>query len=102
MYVYLWFLIFFFALPLAIVGWFGRRRIFRYKRTVSWSLLFVYTLGWLWDWLSYRTGVWRYDSAKTLGVWIDGIPVEEFVGFYLLGTLFIVSVILLVLRRSSV
>ena len=94
MYPYLIFLLIFFALPLTILGFLYWKEILKYRRTILWSLLFVYTIGWFWDWLSYKTGVWRYDSAETLGIWISGIPVEEFIGFYLLGTLFIVSVVI--------
>jgi len=97
--VYAYFLIIFFAVPAAGLGWYVRKEILAYKRTALWCLIFVYTAGWLWDWLSYRTGVWRYDSAPTLGIWIDGLPAEEFIGFYLLGTLLITCVILALRKK---
>jgi len=96
--VYLVFLLTFFAVPALLFGWLRRKEILRYWRTVLWCLVFVYTIGGLWDWLSYRTGVWRYDTARTVGIWLDGLPVEEFVGFYVLGTLFIIAVVFTVLR----
>jgi lycopene cyclase domain-containing protein len=65
-----------------------------------WLLAFVYTAGWFWDWLSWRTGLWRYDTAPTLGLWITGLPVEEFVGFYLLATAFMFLVVLAIFRRT--
>lgn len=99
MYVYLWFLILFFALPLAFVAWIAFPRLSRYPRTIVWSLVFTFTLGAVWDWLSVRTGVWRYDSSPTIGFWLDGLPVEELVGFYVLATLLIVGVVLLLLER---
>jgi hypothetical protein len=34
-----------------------------------------------------------------LGVWIDGLPIEEFVGFYVFGTLLIIGVPLLLIER---
>lgn len=99
--VYAVFLIVFFVLPTLILGWLLRAELRRYRRTVLWCLAFVYTIGVGWDWLSVRTGVWRYDSAPTLGVWIDGLPVEELVGFYVFGTLFTAGVALLALKRSG-
>ncbi len=101
MYVYLTFLLIFFLAPVALLSWFNRHELRAHRRTVLWCLVFVFTLGWLWDWLSVQTGLWWYDSAPTLGLWLDGLPVEEFLGFYLLGTLLIVNVVLLVLRRSE-
>ena len=99
MYVYLIFLLLFFGLPLLVIGWFVRRELRRYRRTVLWCLVFVYTIGWFWDWLSIKTGVWRYDSAETVGFWLGGMPVEEFIGFYVLGSLLIVGVVFSVLKR---
>ena len=99
MYAYALFLLVFFVLPVLALGWLLRRDLHRYRRTLLWCLGFVCTLGAAWDWLAVRTGVWRYDSAPTLGVWIDGLPIEEFVGFYIFGTLLIALVALFILRR---
>ena len=91
MFTYLTLLLIFFGIPLVLMLLF-QRRILSYRRTILWALLFVYTIGFFWDWLSVRTGVWRYDSAPTLGLSVRGIPLEESAGFYILGTLFIVAV----------
>ena len=99
MYPYLVFLLIFFGAPTLLLAWRLRREIAQYRRTARWLLVFVFTVGWLWDWLSCRTGVWRYDTASTLGLWVAGLPVEELVGFYLLGTAFMFLVVLAVLRR---
>lgn len=101
MYVYLLYLLIFFAVPVIILGWVQRKELVRYRRTVFWCLLFVYTVGWFWDWLAFRTGVWRYDSAETVGIWVDGIPVEEFIGFYILGTLLLVNVTFMIVKIFS-
>ena len=99
--VYLIYLLVFFVLPVLVLAWPLRDVIGKYKRTIAWSLLFIYTIGFVWDWLCVRTGVWRYDSAETLGIWFVGLTVEEFVGFYVFGTLLIVGVVLLFLRRAK-
>ncbi len=33
--------------------------------------------GWLWDALSVRLGIWFYAPANILGVWLVGLPLEE-------------------------
>ncbi len=88
--VYLVFLAVFFLAPVAVLGFVLRDDARRFPRTTLWSLAFVSTVGLVWDWLSARTGLWRYDTAPTLGIWIGDLPAEEFVGFYVLGTLLIV------------
>ncbi len=101
MYPYLGFLLIFFALPLVPLVWLRRRRLIRYRRTLFWSLVFVCCIGGPWDWLSWKTGVWRYDSGKTIGPWFQGLPLEEYFGFYLLGTLLITVVALSFLGRRD-
>ena len=99
--VYLIYLVIFFVVPVFILAWLLRETIGRCKRTILWSLLFVYTLGLVWDWLCVRTGVWRYDSGATVGPRVAGLIVEEFVGFYIFGTLLIVGIVLVFLRRAQ-
>ena len=99
--VYAVFLLTFFVGPALALGWLVRRELRRYRRTVLWAFVFTGTIGLLWDWLSVRTGVWRYDARPTLGVWVGGLPIEEFVGFYLFGTLLIIEVALLALRLTD-
>lgn len=99
MYPYLTFLLIFFLLPVLVLAWPLRRDVLRYRRTGLWLLAFVYAAGGVWDWLSWRTGLWRYDSAPTLGLWITGLPVEEYLGFYVFGTAWMFLVVLAVLRR---
>jgi len=99
--VYLIYLSIFFVFPVLILGWITGKEIIKYKRTLLWCLVFVYTFGFIWDWLSVKTGVWRYDSSRTIGIWLDGIPIEEFIGFYIFGTLFIAFVVVLVRRRFN-
>ena len=98
---YLIYLLIFFVLPVLALAWRLRDLIGKVKRTIAWSLFFIYTLGFAWDWLCVRTGVWRYDSADTLGIWFVGLTVEEFVGFYVFGTLLIVGVVLSCLRKAN-
>jgi len=99
--VYLIYLMIFFVTPVLIMSWMLRATVANYKRTILWSLFFIYTVGFLWDWLCVRTGVWRYDSAETLGIGFAGLTAEEFVGFYIFGTLLIDGVVLLFLRKAD-
>ena len=99
--VYLVFLIIFFVMPVFLIGWLLRNRLRKLKRTIFWCLFFTFTLGFFWDWLAVQTGVWRYDSAQTLGIWLWGLSIEEIVGFYVFGTLLLVGVPLLLIARNE-
>ena len=100
--IYLIYLLIFFVIPSLVLGLIYRKEITKYKRTIFWSFVFVYTIGWFWDWLSYKTGVWRYDSAPTLGIWLSGISIEEFIGFYIFGTLLIIFTIITLIKKLYV
>lgn len=100
MYVYLIYLAIFIAFPCLALAWFLRHELKKYRRTAFWCLVFVYVLGGTWDWLAVQTGLWRYNSAHTVGLWLGGLPVEEFIGFYLFGGLLIVLTALAFLSRA--
>lgn len=99
--VYFFYLLVFFVTPVMVLMWLLWKQVKTYRRTLLWTLLFIYTFGALWDWLSVQTGLWNYDTADTLGVWIFGLPIEEFVGFYVFGTMLIALVALYFLRKES-
>ena len=99
--VYFLYLLVFFVVPVCVLAWLLRAQVKTYRRTLLWTLLFIYTFGALWDWLSVQTGLWNYDTADSLGVWILGLPIEEFVGFYVFGTMLIALVALYFLRKES-
>ena len=99
--VYLIYLLVFFVIPNLVLAWLLRDVIGHYKRTLLWSLFFIYTLGFFWDWVCVETGVWRYDSAPTLEIWLVGLTVEEFVGFYVFGSMLIVGTVLLFLSKED-
>ena len=99
--VYFLYLLVFFVAPVLVLTWLLWKQVKTYRRTLLWTLLFIYTFGAIWDWLSVQTGLWNYDTADTLGIWILGLPVEEFVGFYVFGTMLIALGALYFLRKAS-
>lgn len=99
--VYFIYLLVFFVVLVCVLTWLLWNQVKTYRRTLLWTLLFIYTLGAIWDWLSVQTGSWNYDTADTLGIWILGLPIEEFVGFYVFGPLLIALLALYFLRKES-
>ena len=65
MYPYLTFLALFFLLPLLPLSWFCRRELARHRRTVLWSIFFVYLLGGPWAKLAGSTGLEPAASGVT-------------------------------------
>lgn len=91
-FVYLDFLILFFAVPvifLLIVVW---RDMLRIKKTLCAMMICTAAFGPACDFLAIRTGLWRYDTGyPALGIEIAAIPLEEFL-FYVLFSLLVAGV----------
>lgn len=82
--VYLDFLIRFFAAPIVILGIVVWRDWFRVKKTACALVVCTIVFGLLCDGIAIYTGLWRYDTGRpSLGVWAFGIPLEEFLFYFL-------------------
>lgn len=86
--VYLGFLFWFFAVPIAVLGivvlpdWLYRRK------TLGTMIACTVVFGFFCDVFAVRTGLWQYDTGRpNLGIWIFEIPIEEFLFYVLFPTL---------------
>jgi len=82
MYIYLILLAIFFILPILFLWTYFLRIIKNYKHVFILVITSTFIFGVPWDILSVRTGLWRYDSSPTLGIWFFGshqvgLPLEE-------------------------
>ena len=74
---YIAWLALFVALPLLALAALARRALWRRRRALGWALAGALAGGWAWDALAVRLGAWYYDPANILGVWLGGLPIEE-------------------------
>lgn len=66
----------FIGLPLLIfLRW--RDLIWRRRRALALITLGSLVGGWAWDASAVRLGLWFYRSDNILGLWIAGLPIEE-------------------------
>ncbi len=75
--VYPGWLALFLALPLALVWATRGRLLWRCRRALGLTLLGALLLGGLWDALAVRVHIWYYAAANIAGLWLLGLPVEE-------------------------
>lgn len=97
---YLRWLAVFLALPLAVMWathlgllWSQRRAILA---GALWALLFSVP----WDFWAIRMRVWTFPSDTHLGLWIGGLPLEEYL-FIVGATMFVASVTLVLGARGG-
>lgn len=65
------------GVPLLVLwGWAGHR-VVRHWSALAWTLLGALLFGWWWDGLAIQVGIWFYHDAHISGVWLGGMPIEE-------------------------
>lgn len=75
-YTYLFWLFCFIGVPLLLLlRW--RALLWIQRRALAWTTLGSLVGGWLWDALAVRVGLWHYDPARIAGIWLVGLPLEE-------------------------
>jgi lycopene cyclase domain-containing protein len=97
---YLIWLALFIGLPVAFLWWRWPQAIWRQRRALGWTVLGSLVGGWLWDFAAIEVGVWYYDPAYIAGVWLLGMPLEEWL--WIVGvTLLFGSVTVVWMERGS-
>ncbi len=95
---YLIWLLLFIVVPLGILLiW--RKALWRQRRALAWVTLGSLLGGWIWDALAVRFALWHYDSAHILGVWILGLPLEEWL--WIAGTTLLFGGLTVVLAERN-
>jgi lycopene cyclase domain-containing protein len=74
---YIVWLALFIGLPLLALLAAGWRPVWRQRRALGWALAGALAGGWAWDALIVRMGVWFYNPARIVNLWIAGLPLEE-------------------------
>src|SRR5215510_12410235 len=87
MYSYPVWLLLFLTLPLAFIGIFKFQTLMKYK----WVLILT-TLGCLivsvpWDILSVNDHIWYFSKPHIFGIWLWGLPIEEYLYILFVGLL---------------
>jgi len=96
---YLLWLALFVGVPLLILSrW--RRAVWQQRRALGWVLFGALAGGWAWDALSVRWEVWRYESENIAGLWLIGLPIEEWLWIGGVALMFGALTVILVEQES--
>ncbi len=97
---YLLWLALFIGLPLALLWLRWGQALWRQRRALAWTTLGALVGGWLWDGLAIRIAFWRYDPGTIAGVWLLGMPIEEWLWIAGVALLFGSLTVVLLERRA--
>lgn len=74
---YIYWLLLFIVLPLALLAICQWRILWAQRRALGLALLGAAVGGWAWDALAVQLGAWYYQEGNITGIWIGGLPLEE-------------------------
>lgn len=96
---YLKWLTIFVWLPLFVLWATHFRILWKFKRTISFCVFWALVFSIPWDLWAIHTQIWIFPSDTNVGIWIGGIPLEEY--FFIVFVTMLISTITLILRERA-
>ncbi len=96
---YLSWLALFLGLPLAALWLVRGDRLRQHGRALAWTVLGALVLGGLWDGLAVRVHIWYYAPARISGVWLAGLPLEEWL--WIVGTTLLFGSLAILIKERA-
>ena len=96
---YIIWLALFIGVPLLALLFAARGAFWRKWRALAWVLAGALVGGWAWDAGIVRLGAWYYDPNNILGLWIAGLPIEEWL--WIVGVTLLFGALTIVLEERT-
>lgn len=87
MYSYRLWLLIFLTLPLGLISGFRFQILLKYRLVLTLTALGCLALAVPWDMLAVSDHIWYFSEPYILGVWLLGLPIEEYVYILFVGLL---------------
>jgi len=73
----------------------------KYRKTLAIVGLLGIPVGFIWDYISVNVlSLWSFNPQRILGIWIFGLPIEEYT-FFVLTSMMTATVTLLISERTQ-
>jgi lycopene cyclase domain-containing protein len=99
MYSYLWWLLLFALFPLVFLYLLNRKVLNSHKKVLLFAAIGGIIFGFPWDYLAIQERIWYFTKPQIIGVWILGLPLEEYI-FILLETLLFATITVILLQKQ--
>lgn len=97
---YIYWLILFIGLPLLTLTIWQWRAFWHRRRAIGLALLGAAVGGWAWDALAVQLGAWYYQESNIIGIWIGGLPLEEWL--WIAGVTLLFGAVTVVLMERTI
>jgi len=91
-------LLIFAILPTLLLWLFNFKPLWKYKRTLLYAIFFALIFSIPWDIYAVRTDIWSFPKEGNVGIYLLGLPLEEYF-FMALVTLLIGSMTIVLKYR---
>lgn len=92
---YIVWLLVFIWIPTLLLWIFRFKLLWKYRKSLFWAMLFALVFSIPWDIFAVHNRIWYFPAGGNLGVWIFGLPVEEYL-FMATVTLLVGSITILI------
>ena len=87
MYSYPLWLLLFLTLPLSLIWIFKFQTLMKYRSALLLTAIGCLAISVPWDILSVNDHIWHFAEPHIVGVWLWGLPIEEYVYILFVGLL---------------
>lgn len=95
MFEYLSLLFIFTIIPLVILWAWKFKLLYQYIPVFFLAVIGAIIFGMPWDYISIKNNLWTFTPSKIIGVWFFGLPLEEWLFFIFVTSLFTTITLLL-------
>jgi lycopene cyclase domain-containing protein len=100
-YSYILWLTFFVLAPLCVLWVIYFRTLSKYWDAVLFAVIGALIFSFPWDYISIKEHIWYCKLPYIVGLWVFGLPIEEYL-FIILVTLLLASILIVVWSRLRV
>ena|SRR3989344_9162118 len=96
--VYIYWLTIFVWLPIIVLWVLNWEYLSHYKKTFLYCALWALAFSIPWDIWAVRAQIWSFPADTNIGLWVGGLPIEEY--FFMIFVTILISTVVLLVRRK--
>ena len=99
---YLLWLLVFVVIPIIIIWVFKWKLLLKYKKVFVFSSVGAFIVAIPWDVIAVDEKVWYFTKPHIMGIWIGGLPLEEYLFIFLQTFLFTTITLVLLGKKKKI
>ena len=94
---YIYWLTIFVWLPTIVLWAINWKYLSQYKKTFLYCIIWALIFSIPWDIWAVKAQIWNFPQDTNIGLWIGGLPIEEY--FFMVFVTVLISTVVLLLRK---